>query len=147
MPDLLATKLVSSCAGPSEPLRRRLSNWPSFFAPFGRMFTSLISVTRPDTTTSQPARRAAGESCPDTPWRDSRVTECCGYLGSTTFRRSPEVLPQRVEIIPAHVVKNGVFFALFGQVFIISVPSADSDSTVRGLCQSAAPARASRAGS
>ena len=46
MPDLQAATLVSSCAAKSEPLRHLLSNWPSFFGPFGRMFTSPLSVTR-----------------------------------------------------------------------------------------------------
>ena len=141
MPDLLATKLVSSCAGPSEPLRRRLSNWPSFFAPFGRMFTTLISATWPDIPSSQPATPAEGESSPDTPWRDSRVTKCRGHMGSTTFRRSPEVPPRPVEIIRAHLLKNSVFFALFGQAFTISIRSTGSDPTTRGLCLLASQAR------
>ena len=56
MPDLPANYPVSSRASQSEPLRQLISNWPSFFGPFGRMFTSPLSVARLSALSLLPVR-------------------------------------------------------------------------------------------
>ena len=97
------------------------------FTFFGLMFTALAW--------------SPGQSSPNTPWRESRVTKCRGDRQSATCRRPPAVPPRPVEIIPAHLLQNDVFFAPFGQAFTIPIRSTGSDPTTRGHSQSPAPAR------
>ena len=65
----------------------------------------------------------------------------CGHQAWHPDLIASSIPPRQFNVVPSHLLENGVFFALFEHTFTTAIPSGNADLIVRESCPSASPTR------